>query len=60
MSLIFFSYGSNRQYLIIGLDNDLLLDRTQAIIWTNDGQIHWRIYVALAEDEVKEKKNYHA
>ena len=29
--------GSNWQYISIGLDNGLALNRRQAIIWTNDG-----------------------
>ena len=31
------SYGSNKQYSIIGSDNHLVPTRWQAIIWTNDG-----------------------
>ena len=36
---------------IIGLDNGLALPR-QAIIWSNADPIHWRIYAALAGDEL--------
>ena len=32
-----------------GLDNGLVLIRRQAIIWTNVGQIHWRIYAVLGK-----------
>ena len=30
----------------------------QAIIWTNDNPIHWRIYVALGGDELN-RSTYH-
>ena len=30
-------------HVIIGSDNSLLLNRGQAIIWTNDGLVYWRI-----------------
>ena len=29
----------------------------QAIIWTNDDQIHWRKYAALGEDELNNTKS---
>ena len=45
------SLGSNKQYLIIGLDNGLAPNRRQAIIWTNADPIHWRIYAALGEGD---------
>ena len=35
-----------------GWDNDLALNRWQAITWTNADPIHWRIYVALGRDEL--------
>ena len=35
----------------IGLDNGLVTNRRQAIIWTNVHQIHWRIYAALGGNE---------
>ena len=35
-----------------GLDNGLVPNRRQVIIWTNAGLIHWYIYVALGEDEL--------
>ena len=28
-----------------GSDNDLVSNRRQAIIWTKDGRVYWRIYV---------------
>ena len=39
--------GSNWQYTSVGSDNDLAPTRRQAIIWTNDGQVSWRIYATL-------------
>ena len=36
----------------IGLDNGLMANRRQAIIWTNAGMIHWHIYAALGGDEL--------
>ena len=38
---------STRQYVSIGLDNGLVSNRGQAIIWTNDGLLYWRTYVSL-------------
>ena len=29
------------------------INRGQAIIWTNDGLVHWHIYVLLSLDEFK-------
>ena len=37
------------------LDNDLVPNRRQAIIWTDADPIHWRIYAALGEDELIDK-----
>ena len=34
----------------IGLENDLAQNRRQAIIWTNDGIAHWRIYASFGQD----------
>ena len=39
------SLGSNFQKSIIGSDNVLFRNRWLAIMWTNDGTIHWRICV---------------
>ena len=47
-----YSYGSNRWYSSIGLDNGLAPNRRQAIIWTNADPIHWRIYAVLGGDEL--------
>ena len=35
-----------------GLDNGLVLNRWQAIIWTNADPIHWHIHAALRGDEL--------
>ena len=37
----------------IGLDNGLVPNRQQAIIWPNAALIHWRIYAALGGDELE-------
>ena len=39
------SLGSNFQKSIIGSANVLFRNRWQAIMWANDGTIHWRICV---------------
>ena len=52
ISLKFFSLGPNWQQPSTGLDNGLAPNRRQAIIWTNVGPIHWRIYAALGGDEL--------
>ena len=36
------------QYPGIDSDNVLSPARRQAIIWTNDGLVHWRIYVSMS------------
>ena len=46
------SYRSNRQQSSIGSDNGLVLNRRQAIIWTNADLIHWCIFVWLEEDKL--------
>ena len=38
------------QQTSIGSGNGLAPNRRQAIIWTNDDPVHWRIYAALGED----------
>ena len=35
-----------------GLDNGLAPNTRQAIIWTNDDTVHWRVYAALGGDEL--------
>ena len=43
----FFSCVTNWQKSGIGSDNGLAHIRGQAIIWTNNGLIYWRIYASL-------------
>ena len=50
-----YSHWSHLQYDSIGADNGLALNRRQAIIWTNDGQVYWRIYASLCLNELNEK-----
>ena len=50
------SHGSNWQWPCDGLDNGLVPNRLQAIIWTNADPIHWRIYAALGWDESSENE----
>ena len=45
------SQGPNWQYPSIGLDNGLVPNRQQGIIWTNADRIRWRIYAALLGTE---------
>ena len=47
------SLGSDRQYVIIGSENGLAPKRWQAIIWTNDGVVYWRIYESPVLNELK-------
>ena len=42
---------ANWQWPNIGLDNGLVPNMRQAIIWTNDDSIHWRIYAVLGGDK---------
>ena len=42
----------NWQYGSIGSDDGLAPTRRQAIIWTNDGQVWWRIYASLGLNEL--------
>ena len=57
ISLKFVLKGSVDNYPIIGLDNGLVPNRQQAIIWTNADSIHWCIYSALGGDELKYQVN---
>ena len=41
------SQGSNYTWTSVGSVNDLESNRRQAIIWTNDGIVHWRTNVSL-------------
>ena len=46
------SLGTNWQYVSIGSGNGLAPVRRQAIIWTNDGLVYWRIYSSLGLNEL--------
>ena len=49
---MFYPQGSNWQYYRIGSDNGLVPTRRQAIIWTKDGIVYWRIYASHGLDEL--------
>ena len=36
----------------MGSDNGFSPNRREAIIWTNDGIVHWRIYASLGLNEL--------
>ena len=40
------------QQVSTGSGNGLAPNRRQAIIWTNDDTVHWRIYAALREEDL--------
>ena len=42
----------------IGSDNGLAPNRRQAIIWTNDDPVKWRIYASLGLNELIETYDY--
>ena len=46
------SLTSSWQYRSISINNGFMPNRWQAIIWTNAGMIHWRIFVALVGEEI--------
>ena len=46
------SQESNWQYTSISSANGLAPNGWQAITWTNDDPVHWRIYAALGGDEL--------
>ena len=52
-----YSLGSNWQYGSIGSDNGLAPNRRQAIIWSNVGMVHWRIYVSLSLNELRSREH---
>ena len=52
------SLGCNWQYALIGLDIGLVPNRWQAIIWTNDGLVYWRIYASLGLNELNERNGF--
>ena len=41
---VFPSQGSNKKYASTDTDNDLAPNRSQVIIWINDGIVHLHIY----------------
>ena len=43
---------SSQQYFSIDSDNGLVSIKQQAIIWTNDGIVYWRIYASLDLNEL--------
>ena len=48
------SYGSNWQKVAIGPGNALLTNRQQAITSTKADLVHWCMYSALGEDELRD------
>ena len=46
------SLRSNWQWPSIGSNNDLAPNGRQAIVWTNDGSVYWRIYASLGLNEL--------
>ena len=49
---------SNEQVSSIGSDDGLAPVRRQAIIWTNDGLVYWRVYASLGLNELKTTEVY--
>ena len=47
------SKGPILQHTTIGSDNGLAANRRQAIIWTDDGLVYWRIHVSLGLNEFR-------
>ena len=47
------SQGSDWQISNIGSGNGLAPNRRQATTWTNDDQVHWRMYAALGEKPIR-------
>ena len=53
------SLRSNWQLISIGTGNGLASNRWQAIIWTNDGLVYWRISASVLLDDLRsETANY--
>ena len=48
---------SNWQKIIIGSGKGLAPNRRQAITWTNDDPVHWRIYSVHGGDELNHRTN---
>ena len=36
----------------VGVDNSLVPNRRQAIIWTDADPVHWRVYLTLVRGEL--------
>ena len=47
-----YSQGFNQYYISIGSGNGLVPNRWQAVIWTNNGLVNWRIYASLGFDDI--------
>ena len=52
ISLKFIPKGSNWKYNSVSSDNGVAPTRRQAIIWTNDALVYWRIYLSLSLNEL--------
>ena len=50
------SQESNWQLASIGSGNGLVPNRRQAITWTSEDPVNWRIYAALGGDELRQKR----
>ena len=48
------SLWSSWQYVIIGSDNVFAPNMQQAITWTNDGLVYWRIYASPGLSELND------
>ena len=46
---MFVCKGSIKKYVSIGLNNGLVLNRRQPVIWTNDRLVYWRIWSKTRE-----------
>ena len=52
-----YSEGSNWQYICIGLDNGLALNRRQVIIWINGDLDYRRIYASFGLNDLTDTGN---
>ena len=52
------SLWSNWQNVTISSDNGLVLNRRQAIIWTNEDLVYWRIYASLGLSELTHRDKF--
>ena len=46
------------KYIVLN-DNCCFFNLLQAIFWTNDGHVYWRIYASLGLDELKRSQQIH-